>query len=280
MSPVDSTATLGVLVAERPARASLFERLGLEYCCGGRQTLSEACQQRGLEIDTVRAALKALDAASGKPEGFEDTDWRRAGIGELCAHIVLVHHDGLRDAFPKIEALLSTVVRAHGATHPDLRELQHAFAEIRAELEPHLAAEENELFPACLAREQCGTRVEESLLEEHEREHAAVGHGLAALRVLGGGYERERALCGTHRALLEALTAFELDLHQHVHEENNILMPRVHELNAPVKATPARPSDSLHAPRDPGYVQEMEPLPRCCQAWIAEQTHSWAGRRR
>jgi len=118
------------------------------------------------------------------------------------------------------------------------------------------------------------------LLEEHEREHAAVGHGLAALRVLGGGYERERALCNTHRALLDALTAFELDLHQHIHEENNILMPRVRELNARVKATSARPSDSLHTPSDPGYVQKMEPLPRCCQAWIAEQTHSCAGRQR
>ncbi|MEO8967544.1 MAG: hypothetical protein ABI355_08030 [Solirubrobacteraceae bacterium] len=45
--------------------------------------------------------------------------------------------------------------------------------------------------------------------------------------MLGGGYERERALCGTHRSLVDALTAFELDLHQHIHEENNILIPRV-----------------------------------------------------
>ncbi len=55
MSPVDPSATLGALVAERPARASLFERLRLEYCCGGRQTLAEACNKRGLEIDSVRA---------------------------------------------------------------------------------------------------------------------------------------------------------------------------------------------------------------------------------
>jgi len=141
MSPVDPSATLGVLVADRPARASLFERLRLEYCCGGRQTLAEACKQRGLEIDSVRAALETLDAESVKPEGFEDTDWRRAGIAELCAHIVLVHHDGLRDAFPKIEALLSTVVRVHGAGHPELRDLQRAFAGIRAELELHIASE-------------------------------------------------------------------------------------------------------------------------------------------
>ncbi|MGH2886548.1 MAG: DUF542 domain-containing protein, partial [Solirubrobacteraceae bacterium] len=43
ISPIDPHATLGDLVAERPARAPLFERLRLEYCCNGRQTLTEAC---------------------------------------------------------------------------------------------------------------------------------------------------------------------------------------------------------------------------------------------
>src|SRR5690349_6706202 len=86
---VDPSVTLGVLVAERPARAALFERLRLE--------------------------------------GREDRDWRRTSIAELCAHIVLVHHEGLREALPEIEALLSTVVRVHGASHPELSQLQRAF---------------------------------------------------------------------------------------------------------------------------------------------------------
>ena len=274
-SPVDPAVTLGVLVAERPARAALFERLRLDYCCGGRQTLAEACRERGLEADSVRAALQALDDPAVVDEGSEPIDWRGAGIAGLCAHIVTVHHGGLQGAFPRIDALLCAVVRVHGRDHPELGELQRAFAEFRVELEQHLAIEENGLFPACLERERHGTPIAESLLEEHEREHWVIGHGLAALRVLGRDYDRERALCTTHRALLDALEAFELDLHQHIHEENNILIPRVRELNAQLRATSPRPSASMRSPRAPGRVQEPQSLPRCCQAWIAEQNHTW-----
>ena len=279
ISRIDPAASLGELVAQRPGRATLFEELRLDYCCGGRQTLAEACAKRGLEIDSVRTAIQTLDQGGSWDAGCEDRDWRGASLAELCAHLVVVHHDGLRDAFAKIEALLSTVVRVHGLAHPELGALQRAFIGIRGELEPHLAAEEDELFPACLARERNGTAIEECLLERHEREHTVVGHGLAALRVLGRDYDRGHALCDTHRALLDALAAFELDLHRHVHEENNILLPRMRELNASVKAPAPRPSDSMPAPGDPCPVQETEPLPRCCQAWIAEQTRAWVGRR-
>jgi regulator of cell morphogenesis and NO signaling len=279
ISGIDPAASLGELVAQRPGRAPLFEELRLDYCCGGRQTLAEACAKRGLEIDAVRTAIGTLDQANSRDAGCEDRDWRRATLTELCAHLVVVHHDDVRHAFPKIEALLSTVVRVHGPTHPELTALQRAFAGFRAELEPHLAAEEAELFPAAIARERHGTAIEERLLERHEREHAVVGHALSALRVLGRDYDRDHALCDTHRALLDALAAFELDLHRHVHEENNVLLPRMREMSASVTAPAPRPSDSRSAHGDPSSVQEAKPLARCCQAWIAEQTHAWVGRR-
>ena len=285
MSMIDPASTLGELVAERPELAPLFERLRLDYCCGGSRTLAEACRERGLEIDTVRAMLDAVDAASIEREGFEPTDWGRASIAELCAHIVEAHHDGLREALPRIEALLSTVVRVHGSGHPELRQLQRAFAEIRGELEPHLAREESVLFPACIALERRGIGIEEALLEEHEREHASVGDGLAALRALGGDYSPQQALCGTHRALLDALAAFERDLHQHIHEENNVLLPRARELNALGPSQPTRPDtpnkraeSPMNAPRNHRRATEEGSLPRCCETWIVEQTRAWAVR--
>jgi regulator of cell morphogenesis and NO signaling len=244
MSAIDPTATLGALVAERPARAPLFERLRLDYCCGGSQTLAEACRRRGLDSDTVRTVLAALDDEANERQGFEDVDWRGASVEELCAHIVAVHHDGLREALPRIEALLSTVVRVHGHRHPEFDDLRRAFEGIRAQIEPHLASEEDVLFPACLALEQQRVPIDAALLDRHEHEHQQVGDALAGLRELSGDYDSERALCGTHRALLETLAAFELDLHQHIHEENNVLLPRVREL-----AADARPIH--HATGDP-----------------------------
>jgi regulator of cell morphogenesis and NO signaling len=228
-SLIDPGFSLGELVAERPVRAQLFEQLRLDYCCGGHQTLAAACTKRGLELDEVIAALQALDERGPQSAGVESRDWRQVGTGELCAHIVTVHHDGLREAFPRIQRLLGTVVRVHGNSEPRLRDAQRCFSEIRTELEPHLASEENELFPACIAVDQTGSPVEQLVLEEHESEHALLGHALVALRILCGDYDRQAALCNTHRALLDALEAFEQDLHRHVHEENNILLPRARE---------------------------------------------------
>lgn len=257
---VNPTLSLGALVAERPGRARLFEQLKLDYCCRGGQPLAEACATRGLDLDDVQAALRALDTADSSHD-IESTDWRTIGLGELCEHIVAVHHDGLRESFPRIGNLLETVVRVHGAADPRLHDVQRVWGEIRADLEPHLASEEGELFPACIAWEQRGTPVDERVIAEHEKEHAAVGDALAALRALCHDYDRAAAHCTTHRTLLDALEAFEQDLHRHVHEENNILLLRVRESRV-----------------RPETASGGRPLP-CCEGWIAEQTHNWARQR-
>ena len=274
-SLIDPGFSLGELVAERPVRAQLFEHLHLDYCCGGHQTLAAACTKLGLDLDDVLAALETLEERGLQSVDVESRDWRKVGPAELCAHIVTVHHDGLREAFPRIERLLATVVRVHGGSAPQLRDAQRRFSEIRTELEPHLASEESELFPACIASDHTGTPVEEHVLDKHESEHAALGHALVALRTLCGDYDRQRALCNTHRALLEALEAFEQDLHRHVHEENNILLPRARQ----ARATPQADSRS-RAALDRPTAPPSEALPACCEGWIAEQTHSWAAQQR
>ncbi|MGH3048929.1 MAG: hemerythrin domain-containing protein, partial [Gaiellaceae bacterium] len=181
------------------------------------------------------------------------TDWRAADTAELCEHIVGVHHEFLRQSFPKVESLIGTVVRVHGTQEPALQELPHVFETIRAALEPHLASEETELFPAILAAAQGGPPVPEEILSGHEYEHAEVGAALVELRALCDDYDRRHARCNTHRAMLDALEELELDIHEHVHEENNILFPR---------------------------AKRHELLPACCQGWVDEQGERWARARR
>jgi regulator of cell morphogenesis and NO signaling len=223
---IDPEQTLGALVTERPALAETLEQLRLDYCCGGDRTLDEACRSRGLDPATVAVLLERL--AETPTHGRVDPhDLRGATLPELCDHIVDAHHDRLRRDLPRIEELLATVVRVHGGEHPELHELERVFAATVSELREHLSTEESRVFPAARALAdgtEADPRVVE-LVEEHTAEHAATGDALATLRELAGGYDGERAYCSTHRSLLQSLEAFELDLHQHVHEENNILFP-------------------------------------------------------
>lgn len=240
---IENRTSLGALVAERPARIRLFEHLRLDYCCGGSRSLADACRRRGLDPDTVRELVEAMDregragadpgrAAEAGPG--EERDWRQASLAELCDHIVAVHHDGLRGELPHLAELLATVVRVHGEGRPELELTERAFAKLRAELEHHIAEEEETLFPAlrALEREGDAAGVDLGAVERHVAEHEGVGRSLVALRELAGGYDPAAALCSTHRSLLEGLARFEADLHRHVHEENNVLFPRARQLAA------------------------------------------------
>lgn len=220
-------ATLGDLALDFPDAVRLFELLGLDYCCGGRRSLDEACAQRGLDAATVIAMLEAADRSAGPDP--ERHDIARASITELCDHIVVAHHQPQRTALHRAAELLATVVRVHGETHRELVDLQRLFGSMRAELEDHMGIEEAVMFPACRALDagSVAAAFDAGLLVLLEDDHETTGQALCALRELSDGYRPERALCGTHRALLDALRAIELDLHQHVHEENNVLFPRV-----------------------------------------------------
>jgi regulator of cell morphogenesis and NO signaling len=215
---LDLDRSLAELVLEHPRTARVFERLGLDYCCGGRHSLATACEERGLDPATVAVFIEREDELVTP----ESSDWVSAPLAELCAHIVEEHHGRLRCELPRLSELAERVVAVHGAGRPDLDELRREFEALRGELEEHIGEEERELFPRLAA----GGALDETELERLRREHDATGARLGRLRELADGFATEHALCRTHLTLLQGLHGLELDLHQHVHEENNILFPR------------------------------------------------------
>jgi regulator of cell morphogenesis and NO signaling len=227
---ISTSATIGELVVERAERATLFERLGLDYCCGGDRTLAVACAVRELDPQLVVGAIEAFDAATAAaPAQPEPHDLSGATLTEICDHIESAHHDWLRRELPQIAELLDSVIRVHAPVHPELHSLVPLFADLRDELESHLDDEERVLFPAARStdRGDAATALDEATLDTYEHEHEHVGELLGDLRDLTNGFDADAALCRTHRRLVEGLHALELDLHRHIHEENNILLPRL-----------------------------------------------------
>ena len=223
-----TAATLGSIVAERPAAATILEGIGLDYCCGGGKTLAEACGERGLDPDTIAAVL---DTVGADETGRSAHDVADASIGDLCEHIVAEHHRPLPTRLERISELLGKVVRAHGVQDPSVLRLQKRFEDARAALLDHMRVEEQQLFPACRELERVGAspELDRELIPHLEDDHGSTGAALADLRGIAGGYGPERAHCNTHRVLLHELSELELELHRHIHEENNILFPKVRD---------------------------------------------------
>lgn len=232
MSAISTEAHVAALVLEQPGRARVFERLGIDYCCGGDTPLETACADRGLDVEAVIAALEETYA-----DATEDVDWTARPVAELCAHIVAQHHAYLYDELPRLLQLVDKVARAHGEAHPELEDVRTTFAALADDLELHMAKEEQVLFPACLALAEGADGAfpfgsVENPIRLMLHEHDEVAAGLARLRATTNDYEPPADACNSYRAMLDRLETLETDTHRHVHEENNILFPRAVALEA------------------------------------------------
>ena len=219
--------TLAELVTADPRTARVLEGHGLDYCCGGRRTLADACSEAGVDPAVV---VEALTAAS--PQGAPD--WAAMAPAELVDHLEATHHAYLHTEFDRLNALAAKVASVHGGRHPELLEVQATYAELRADLEPHLMKEERVLFPLIreleassgAAAPHCGS-LEAGPIRVMMLEHDRAGELLAELRRLTNGYEVPDDGCASYRALYEGLAVLEADTHLHVHKENNVLFPAV-----------------------------------------------------
>jgi regulator of cell morphogenesis and NO signaling len=224
----DLDRTLGELVAERPARARVLERVDLDYCCGGRRSLRDAAVEAGLDPVDVAAQLAAVTDTHG-------ADVDALGPMALVDHILTTHHAYLHEELPLLDALAVKVRDVHGERHPELVEVAMLVGELRADLEPHLAREEEVLFPAIRVLAAGGPaefmfgsirNPIAVLLAEHDR----AGELLAGLRRQAVDYALPGDACGSYRSLYGRLIDLEVDTHRHVHLENNVLFPAVLEL--------------------------------------------------
>lgn len=223
-------SAVGQWVAEFPATSRVFESLQIDYCCGGNKLLEQACSDRQLDPQEVlkqlqQASLDAIRQPSGE-------SWVDAPLAALCDHIEQTHHEYLKAELPRLTALVAKVVSAHGAKYPELAGVQKALADLQAELFPHMFKEEQVLFPAIRRLEQAdeplmfpfGTIA--NPIRMMELEHDNAGNALGQIRTLTRNYFVPDDACNTFRAMLDGLHTLELDMHQHVHKENNILFPR------------------------------------------------------
>lgn len=232
MTELNIHTTVADFVCDRPSRSRLFEGLGIDYCCGGKRPLTEVCAERGIDAQALLETLVA--AGESTPGGDTCEDLTRMSPAELIAHIVEVHHKHLRSELPRMSELGAHVASHHGDRELRLASVAALFDSLRADLEAHMDTEEKVLFPALLATSEQGaasTGANRSSLRELttalEGEHRETATVLEELRALTDGFTVPDWGCNSFRALYDGLRELERDIHEHVHEENNILFPMV-----------------------------------------------------
>ncbi|SRR6266568_67892 len=227
-----TTLTVREIALEQPSSIRVFEHFGIDYCCGGRKPLTEACSARNIAVDAVIAALEAAEKA---PQAATE-DWNSMPLASLSAHIVATHHAYVKKELPRLAELAKKVVNRHGATKAELPIIQAKLAQLDEELTQHLVKEEVILFPYVASLERAvgegssrpqgcfGTVA--NPIAMMTREHDAAGTLLAEIRNLSNNFTTPPDACPTFHAFYDGLSEFEQDLHHHIHLENNVLFPR------------------------------------------------------
>jgi regulator of cell morphogenesis and NO signaling len=231
---VMTAKTVRELAVENPASTRVFEKFGIDYCCGGNQGLEQACAVAGASVNEVLDALEMEEEAARAAQQVRE--WKNELLSELVANIKNTHHKYTREEIVRLTALLQKVCSVHGKNHPELFEIQSTFSGLAQELTTHMMKEEMVLFPYIV-------RMEESVIQKEpvlpapfrtvanpvammEHEHDSAGTALRAIRKASSDFVAPVDACVSYQTLYKSLGAFEADLHQHIHLENNILFPR------------------------------------------------------
>ena len=234
------TRTVRDIALEQPQATRVFEKLKIDYCCGGDKTVGEACASAGVEVASLERMLD-----ESRQSDFEvnvSIDFQKLTLRELINHILDKHHVYTKDEMLRLEPLMAKVISVHGGNHSELNEMGALFQQVCADLKPHMFKEEQILFPYVL-------EMERSVLENSPApfapfgtvknpvrmmmlEHDTVGDLLRELRALSSNYVVPADSCISYQTLYQAMETFEQDLHQHIHLENNILFPRAVELES------------------------------------------------
>lgn len=228
--------TLGEFVNQDFRLASFFSQKGLDFCCGGKKTLKQACTEKSLDYLDMLFQIEEFKAAS-RQTSVPYQDW---SLDFLADYIVNTHHTYVRKHLPDIQFFAEKVQRVHGDRHPELIRVYQLVMEIAEELTMHMMKEEQVLFPFIKAL-TLAKKTNEKLAPVHfgtvrnpihmmEMEHEQVGHNLENIRTLTQNYLLPEDACGTYTVLFQMLQAFEEDLHIHIHLENNVLFPQSLEL--------------------------------------------------
>lgn len=237
----EKNSTLGELVTNDYRKAEVFKKFGLDFCCGGKKTLVQACRSKGLDVVQIEKELKAIVVTSITPsENYNSWD-----ISFLTDYILNTHHKYVKQAIPVIYEYTQKVAKVHGDKHPETIAIAEKFLLITDELNRHMCKEEEVLFPyikhLAIASSN-GMKIEPSPfgtvknpIDLMEEEHDIVGQMMEDIRSLSYNYTPPSDACATYKLSYLKLKEFEDDLHKHVHLENNILFPKAVKLENQLK---------------------------------------------
>ena len=155
------------LALENPAATRVFEKLGIDYCCGGKSPSRKLAAAR-IWNRTGAGCPGRRPSRRRVPES--GTELARERSADLIAHITNKHHSTREKRSPASARSSKRFPPSTGRTIPSFRDSQ-TFPGLAQELTTHLMKEEMVLFPYIVRMEEASSRKNPSAAALRQREN-------------------------------------------------------------------------------------------------------------
>lgn len=240
-SHLTAKQSVGSWVSADYRLAAVFEKYGIDYCCGGQKPVEEACAEQGISPDTILQEVTHITEATDHAERYDQ--W---ALDFLADYIVNQFHLYTKQMLPQLSETIETVADAHGESHPETLAIAALWPDVQGELAQHMQKEELLLFPYIkrLVDSQAEDEIPpvppfgsaHELIEAMEAEHDETGDALHKIATLSNSYTPPEDACPTFQTLYARLKEFDAATKKHIHLENNILFPKAIELEETIRA--------------------------------------------
>jgi len=218
--------SIGEIVADDFRAAEIFRKEGIDFCCGGKKSLEQACEEK--KIDSTSIIDQLIDLKNNPSD--EARNFREWDLAFLADYIVNTHHKYVLKTLPELTYYTHKIADVHGSNHPELNEVAALFDAINEELLQHLKKEEELLFPSVKEVLRNNSPEAKSIIHSEisrmSGEHESAGGAMDRINSITSGYRVPADGCNSYQVTFKLLHQFEDDLHVHVHLENNILYPK------------------------------------------------------
>ena len=226
--------SIAEIVRENQNAGKVFDKYGIDYCCGGKLNFMEYCVKKNLDPILIINEISTDLDYKGQISFEEINNWH---ADLICDYIEKTHHRYLKEFFEILEAKIEKLVNRHGSNHPELIEIKNVMISAQYELLMHLKKEELILFPAIIKiiTAQLNNLPKEDFpfgsianpINAMENEHNHEGERLELLKKLTNNFTPPDDACQTYQSVYRILKEFYDDMHKHVYIENHILFPKV-----------------------------------------------------
>ena len=227
---------VGQIVAEDFSTYSVFESHQIDYYNKGKRTLEEVAAEDHIDLPALTGEIEKKRSSSQKDEDFNS--WP---LDALCEYIIKTYHLPAEQQIKEIKPALEKVTGVYGGQYPVIAEIKKLFDEAAGIIAVHQKKEELILFPFIRKMADAernhkefvtprATKSVESPVNMLTHEHHQQSDLFQKIAGLSHDYTSPEEVDGTFRDSLHLLKKFELQLHQHLHLENNILFPKALKL--------------------------------------------------